>query len=250
MHKQELSDGIVLYTFNPDPGKHVGFTITALIEGNQAILIDTAYENQAREVYQDLEGRGIAVKSVILSHFHPDHINGLKALPEVPLYGSVHYQTTLDQWTKKEDHPTFTPSVVVEDTLSIRFGRHTLTLSLFPGHAPCSILVNINDEYVHIGDELLFSNQGEPLLPSVDFHSSVKRHFDSLTKLKDYSHYTLIPSHGAVISGKQKIEKDIANRIAYLRAILGSSEEISYEEATRECDCTFLHSEWHKNAYR
>lgn len=250
MLKQQLSDGIILYTFSPDPGRHFGYNITALIDENKAILIDTAYEEQARQVYQDLEHNGIIVESIIISHFHDDHIYGLKALPKVPVYGSVHYQTTLDMWTKKEDHRHFIPAVHVEESLSIHFGKHKLTLSLFPGHSQCGMLVNIDNQYVHIGDELLFSNNGEPILPSIDFNRFVERHWESLTRLKEYSRLRLIPSHGTVISGEKNIERDIANRIAYLSSILESSSKITFEEATRECDCSFLHSEWHKNAYR
>ncbi len=250
MLKQELTKGIILYTFRPDPGRHFGYNITAVIHENKAILIDTAYEDQALQVVQDLTDNGIVIEKIIISHFHDDHIYGLKALPQVPVYGSAHYQTTLDMWTKKEDHQYFKPAVLVGKYLQINFGKHQLTLISFPGHSECGILVNINDKYVHIGDELLFSNDGEPLLPSIDYHRFVKRHLESLTRLKEYIQYTLIPSHGRVISGKKDIEKDIVNRTRYLHAIYSSQEKITYEEATKECDCTFLHREWHKNAYR
>lgn len=250
MFKKQLSEGVILYTFNSDEGKYFGYNITALIDENKAILIDTAYEEQALQVYQDLEDSGILIEKILISHFHDDHIYGLKVLPKVAVYGSVHYQTTLDMWTKKEDHPYFIPDVVVENSLQLNFGKHNLTLSLLTGHSQCGILININNKYVHIGDELIFSNNGEPLLPSIDFNRFVKRHFESLVKLKEYSHYSLIPSHGTVISEERKTESDITNRLTYLNAILENSREITFEEATKECDCSFLHREWHKNAYR
>lgn len=250
MQKKQLSEVMILYTFEPDPGRHFGYNLTALIDEKKAILIDTAFEHQALQVYKDLEDSGIKVEKVIISHFHDDHLYGLKVLPKLPVYGSIHFQETLDRWTKKEDHPYFIPTFLVENSLSISFGKHQVTLSLFPGHSHCGILVNISNQYVHIGDELLFSNKGEPLLPSIDGNRYVKRHFESLTKLIEYRHYNLIPSHGPVISGEKNIEREIANRIAYLRAILENSKEITFEEATKECDCSFLHSEWHKNVYR
>ena len=63
MFKKQLSEGVILYTFNPDTGRHFGYNITALIDENKAILIDTAYEEQAL--------------------IHDDHIYGLKVLPKV-----------------------------------------------------------------------------------------------------------------------------------------------------------------------
>ncbi|MCE5173414.1 MBL fold metallo-hydrolase [Paenibacillus profundus] len=250
MLKQEIAEGIILYMFDPRPDRHFGYNITALIDGAQAILIDTAFEEHAQQVVEDLAECGIRIEGVILTHFHDDHMYGLKVLPEVPVYGSAHYQTTLDMWTEPKEHPYFTPDIVFEHSLQITFGRHELTLTSFPGHAHCSSLIIINEQFVHIGDELMFSNDGQPILPSVDYNQYVRRHRDSLAKLRDYSHCTLIPSHGTVISGQQRIDRDIANRIAYFDAILGSGTEISYEEATQQCDCMFLHQEWHKNAYR
>ncbi|WCR25945.1 MBL fold metallo-hydrolase [Paenibacillus thiaminolyticus] len=250
MEKHQIADGIFLYMFEPRPDRHYGYNITALIENGQAMLIDTAFEEHAQQVYEDLSSQGIAIKGVILTHFHADHIYGLKALPQVPIYGSAHYQVTLDMWTDPGDHPYFTPDIVFDQHLQLPFGSFELTLLSFPGHAHCSALVLINGQYAHIGDELMFTNGGEAILPSVDSGQYVGRHRDSLNKLKEYGDYALIPSHGSVISGREAIERDIANRIAYFEAILASEQPISYDEAVRNCDGPFLHQEWHRNVYR
>lgn len=248
MQKRELDSGIVKYTFDPLPGKHFGNSVTALIHDNKALLIDAAYEDQALQVLEDMIMMGCNIEKIIISHFHDDHMQGLKVLPKATVYGSIHYKYTLDMWTEREEHKYFTPQELIKEEYSINFGEHNLTLIPFPGHSLCTMLTIINGKYVHIADELMFSEDNRPLLPSAE-PNCIKRHIESLNKLKSYNAYILIPGHGSEISGESKIEKEINNRIAYFSAILRNDNKISYEEAVKECDCEFVHSEWHKYVY-
>lgn len=248
MVKRELSDGIIQYVFEPLPGKHFWNSITAIINGQEVLLIDTAYEQQALLLYDDLNSNGLDIKKIIISHFQDDHMQGLKALPKVPVYGSLYYQTTLDLWTESKEHHYFIPTELIKEEYSLNFGEHCIKLIPFPGHSPCTIISMIDQSYIHIADELMFSVDGKPLLPSTD-PGCIERHIASLERLKNFSSYTLIPSHGPEICGKIKIEGEINNRISYFKAILNSKGRISYDEAIKDCDCEFLHSEWHDNVY-
>lgn len=248
MLKRELATGIVQYVFEPLPGKYFGNSITALINDNKVLLIDTAYEEQALLVLEDLKSNGLCIEKIIISHFHDDHMQGLKVLPKVSVYGSKNYKTTLDLWTQREEHKFFIPTALIEEQFSMHFGEYNLILIPFPGHSLCTIIIKINEQYIHIADELMFSNDGKPLLPSTD-PNCIKRHIESLNKLREYSSYTLLPSHGLEISGMEIIENEINNRIAYFDAILSSNTRISYEEAIKDCDCEFLDSKFHKYVY-
>ena len=94
MIKKELSAGIILYMFPPTTSKF-GFNIVAVIDGDKAVLIDAAYENQAQQVLEDLAASGITIDKIIISHFHADHLFGINALPDVPIYGGSRYEETL-----------------------------------------------------------------------------------------------------------------------------------------------------------
>lgn len=248
MLRTQLSEDIVRYSFDPQPNRHFATAIYALFDGNQALLIDTGYEFQAAELLEEFQKSNITISAVILSHFHDDHMQGLKTLPKVPVYGSASYQTSLDLWTEQEEHALFTPTICIDAPYLLRFGAHTLTLLPFPGHSPCTLLTKIDETYLHIADELMFSEQGEPLLPSTD-PQCIKRHIDSLTRLRAHCGHTFLPGHGPAVMGSERLQREIGYRLAYMEAILHSGRRLTYEEAAKGCGCNFLHSEWHGGFY-
>ena len=182
MKKQRVSENIVHYMFDPEPDMFFATSVTVVFSGNQAILIDTAYEFQVSELINELATNHIKVNQIILTHFHDDHMRGLKLLPKVPVYGNSRFQETLDMWTEKEFHYCFTPSIPVNEPKTLLFGEHKIILIPFPGHSLCSMLINIDNKFLHISDELMFSPDGVPLLPSSD-GNDIKRHLDSLDRL-------------------------------------------------------------------
>ncbi|KAB3531305.1 MBL fold metallo-hydrolase [Alkaliphilus pronyensis] len=248
MIRNEITKDLVEYIFEPEEGKHFGNKILALIHGNKVMLIDTAYEYQALEVLEDLKAREQVIDSIIIGHFHDDHMNGLKVLPKATVYGSSQYKTTLDRWTKPEEHKYFTPDIIVKDKMEIEFGEHKITMIPFPGHSICGILIDIDGRYLHIGDELMFSNEGKPLLPCVDL-AGVKLQYESTEKLSKYTKHIFIPAHGLTIKGENRIKEEINNVLNYFRNIINSSKKLTYEEATRNCSREFLHSEWFSFIY-
>lgn len=172
-------------------------------------------------------------------------MNGLKKLSEILIYGSYNYKKTLDMWTKKEDHRYYKPDILIKETKEINFGRHKLKMIYFPGHSICTMIIIINDKYLYIADELMFSNDGKSLLPSVEFEG-LKRHINSLKSLKKYIKYDFIPGHGIVLKEKEEKENHIENRVKYLTKVYKTKGKISYKKAIKDCNISFLHKEWHK----
>jgi len=246
MKIEKLREGIIHYTFEPRPNRNWSESVTVIINEDKAILIDAGFDFQIEKVLADLNKRKIEIEKIIITHFHEDHMEGLRILPKVPIYGSSRFQETLDKWTPKNEHDLFTPTVRIEHPQELIFGKHKLTLISLPGHSVCGMLVNINDEFLHIADEVMFSPVGVPMLPSAD-GNDFKRHLASLDKLRAYSgdFSLIIPAHGPVFSG-EKLEEEIEKRYAYISAIAHSNGNISYEDAIKDCNCTFVHSEWHE----
>ncbi len=250
MIKREIAEGIFEYVFGPrQPHHHFADRIVAIVSGNKAMLIDTGYEDEAREVLRDLTANGIGLHSVIISHFHDDHMEGLKALPDVPVYGSARFQETLDRWNPKEEHQYFTPMVPVDAPLSIQFGPHEIEIIPFPGHSVCTVLLKIDNTFLYIADEVMFTPEGEPLMPCIK-KDDAKIQLASLGRLKGYLNYSFIPAHGDNIKSRDDILSAIENTMLYLGQVSEHDGKISYEEATKDCTCEFVHKEWHENVYR
>lgn len=249
MLKRELSEGIIEYIFPGKEGEIFSNRITALINENKVFLIDSGYDFQMKEVIRDLDENSLIVEGVIITHFHSDHMEGLKSLRGKAIYGNSNYQKTLDRWYPVEEHKYFTPTVCISDNFKIEFGIHKIEIIPFPGHSICTNIIKINEKYIHVADEIMFSSSGEPLLPSVT-KEGVKRHRDSVNRLKDYLDYTFIMSHGESSNGKKKIKDIIEDILMYFDKILNSSQKVSFEEATQECKSKFIHTGWHQNVYK
>ena len=239
------ADDIAIYRFPPYEGKHYGFNITVLIDwaSGEALLIDTGYEEHGAAVAKDLKARGISPTHVVLSHFHPDHIVGLTALPGVTVVGSARYLETLREFGDRSEWEAFLPTRTVEDGDRLAFGRFELSFVAAPGHSPCSLYTLIDDDYIEVADNVMTSNDGRDILPWAEF-DRIEDHVRSLEALRAYTDRTWLLSHGITIDDPAVAERAIDDRIAYFRAILDGDGAISFEEATRDCSCEFLHREW------
>jgi len=245
VEKLHVADGLIQYRFPPEPGKHFGFNITAVLDesARRVLLLDTAFEKQAAAVLADLTTEGIELGAVIVSHFHPDHVMGLNALPKVKLYGSERFDETVSLYTEEEERRAFTPTDPVSDTSLVTFGAVELGFRLAPGHSPCSMHTLIGDRFVHVADNIMTSNAGEDILPWAAF-DLIEDHIRSLEMLEEYSGRIFLLSHGVVLEDERTVLEAIRNRTSYFRAVLAGEGKISYEEATEACTCDFLHREW------
>jgi len=250
MSKTELAPGIIHYAFPPRRETHsFGDSIVAIIDGNNAMLIDVGYEDEAQQVIDDLSARCITIDKIIISHFHADHLFGIHLLPGVPFYGGIGYKETLVyEKTPDEEMEKYIPSVAVDKPMILEFGSHKLELIPFPGHSECTMLTKINGRFLHIADEVVFSVDGRLSLPYLcNGEKNVKRQrqLASWAKLKDYSEFTIIPAHGPAFDGDE-LQGYLRNLNAYLDVIIESDGKVTYEEAVKSCDYPLLHSNWHE----
>ncbi len=245
MRKTEVASGLVQYQFPPRDDKHFGFNLHALLdEGSRsALLIDTGYEEHAAAVLADLRANGYELKVAVISHFHPDHILGLQALPQIDVMGSPRCEETLTQYGAREEWEIFVPTRVTQEDSEIRFGRFHLRFRYAPGHAPCSQYTLIDDTFVHVADNVMTSNDGQDILPWAEF-DAISDHITSLKMLREFKGRTFLLSHGCALAEDQTQLEAISNRIRYFRNVLDGHGAFSYEQATQGCTCRFLHQEW------
>lgn len=249
MKKIELSKGVIQYTFEPIGDERYSNNVIAIVSGEKAILIDTGYFNQTEEVEGDLKEAGIYIEGVIVSHFHKSHMGGLKRLKDIAIYGSLCYQQTLNQWMPSEEQKDYIPTVKIDKNHRIIFGEHVLELIHNPGHSLCTLFIKIDEQFLYIADELMYAADGNPLLPSVS-KDDIINHYVSVHNLTKYMKYSFIPGHGVVIAEPTQRERDIKNVCHYLCEVLSHDEEITVDQAIKNCTCYFHHREWHDNVYK
>ncbi|MBP1754993.1 MAG: hypothetical protein H6Q59_1391 [Firmicutes bacterium] len=249
MEKIELSVGIIQYKFDPVEDVLYGNNVIAILSGDKAILIDTGYDFQTEEVRKDLIESGISIEEVIVSNFQKEHVQGMKLLGGITIYGSQYYQPALNQWASAEEQNYYEPTIKIDKSRKIIFGDQVLELIHNPGQSICTLLIKINEKYLYIADELMYATTGEPLLPRVTKHSIIN-YYVSVHNLAKLSNYIFLPGHGDVIFEQHKIIADTKNVCYYLCEILSHDEEITVEQATKNCKCTFLHTGWHENVYK
>lgn len=214
----KIDKDIYLYRFEKSLGHFIGLNIIIILNGDEALLIDTGYENNFLELKKDLDDKNIKITNVVVSHFHPDHIGGIKYLRDAKIYGSVFAEYTLEKFNKEFDH--LLPNIIVDDEVIIEFGEHILKLDKNIGHSKDGILVTINNKYMYVGDDMVFSHKGKALIPFCA-EQIISNHILSIEKIrKEYKGKIIIPTHGEIIKDQNVIGQDLENRLIYLNYIL------------------------------
>ena len=150
----------------------------------KCMVIDPAWD--VKKIVHFLEANGFELSSILLTHGHSDHCNGVNALLDyrlVPVYLS------------QQESPDLTPSVStltpITHGMNISFSDKTVCAFLTPGHTPggCCFLI---DGHLFTGDTLFIDGCGRCDLP----HSCVESMYESLLWLKTLPKDTWVyPGH-------------------------------------------------------
>ncbi len=238
MITEKAEENFLHFRFPEEEGFAYGFNLYALVNSSkEVLLIDSAFRTQAKKVSSYLKSEGLKLTHVLLTHFHPDHVNGLIALDQdITVLGSPEYKKTL----AKELPQKVTP-VSFADGYS--FGDFDLAFSPAPGHSACSILIDINGDYLHAGDNLMSRYDGKAILPWVEFNH-LSNHISSLDMLRKMNRNRILLGHGPELCGSEEILQAIDDRLFYLKKVLDSSGKCSWEEAVSGCSCDYTSKEF------
>ncbi|MBN2851554.1 MAG: MBL fold metallo-hydrolase [Clostridia bacterium] len=243
--KTMLEENFILYNFQAAKKNELGINICALLDGDYAMLIDSGYREHCKDVLEDLAKDGISVIKVLPSHFHPDHVEGILLIDEPIVFGNNFATETLEKFYSKEVVRVMSPSKTISDGDKLQFGKFTLSFEYAPGHSDCSILIDINDKYLHIGDIYFKSDDGVDVLPYV-LWAGVEEHIKSLERILKYKDRSYLISHGNCPLEIEEMKEGVANRITYLKTLLDSCNTVSAEDAISECSKPFNFLHWRK----
>lgn len=239
----KLQDNLLLYVIPSAYDNKVGQNFIVLVNGSEALMIDAGYRTQCKEVLKDLGSKGITVKKVIPSHFHPDHVEGITLLEEPQIFGNIHAKDTLNMFYSYNEMRSLLPNVVLKDNSQLSYGEFELLFKNSPGHSDCSMIIIINDKYVHIGDLYIRKDNGDDILPFVKW-PNVQQHIDSLKMLLRYEDQQFIISHGLCPILYHDFIVGVSDRLKYLNTLLDSNNTVSAEDAVRDCSKPFSFLHW------
>ena len=188
---------------------------TYFIDGPVRVLIDPGHRALFDHVERGLQALGVAladIDMVICTHAHPDHIEAVRFLKDLPALVTVHET----EWQLMTAHASriqalfgFDPLEITPD-LFLRQGDldlKGLVMQVYhtPGHSPGSVCLYWPDPKVLFSGDLIFKDGiGRTDLPGGD-SSLIK---SSIRGLKELPVDLLLPGHGTPVEGAAAVKEN------------------------------------------
>jgi cyclase len=202
----------------------LGIASYALVSGRQAYVYDTHMSLiHARAIRAHLEGLGVSDITVILSHWHTDHIAGNAVFEDCDIIAN---RLTLDTMTLNEEalskrdppiHPLILPNRIFDDRLELTLCDQSVHLLQFDIHSADGTVLWLP------GQQLLLA--GDTLEDTITYISEplgIARHIEELDRLSKLPIRRILPNHGSeqrIAEGGYGPDLIQANR-AYLERLL------------------------------
>jgi glyoxylase-like metal-dependent hydrolase (beta-lactamase superfamily II) len=185
-----------------DGAMKLGIATYAIHRGDQAIVFDTfTSPEQARWVRDHLERRGVKRFTVVLSHWHPDHVGGNAVYRDSPIVAPDVGRETLASLKDKIEageafgspgiKPLILPEVAFHRRMDLYLGDLKLELHNINIHSPDSTVILIPS------DKILLA--GDTVEDSVTFMVEIGElplHVANLKKMRAMDFERIYPNHG------------------------------------------------------
>lgn len=180
------------------------------IDGKKKILVDPGHHSLFGHVKDHLSRLSLSpqdIEIVIITHCHPDHMEGIKMFVNTSTLIAIH-QAEIDFIKEVAPHygealgvSNFEPDILLQEG-DLKIGDLTFQVIHTPGHSPGSISLYWPDKKVLLaGDVVFHQGVGRTDLPGgngEDLKKSIRR----ISSLRvDY----LLPGHGDFISGQDLV---------------------------------------------
>jgi glyoxylase-like metal-dependent hydrolase (beta-lactamase superfamily II) len=141
-------------TFRGDAYESVA---TAFVRGDEVLLVDAlASSADAATLREHLESvLGKTVRVIVVTHYMSDHVAGLRFFPEAEILAHRYFMHTFlsQRGRSAEDDEAFVrPTILVDGSLALEWGRHSLELFHNPGKTLCTLCIDVP------GCDLLFAS--------------------------------------------------------------------------------------------
>ena len=185
------------------------------IDGKKRILVDPGHDQLIGHVKEDLSKLSLSpadIDIVLVTHGHPDHIEGIKTflgtstLVAIPRVEMTFIRQVAPHYGEALGVPNFEPDILLQEG-DMKIGDLTFQVIHTPGHSPGSICLYWPEKKVlFTGDVVFNQGVGRTDLPGgngEDLKASIRK----LSKLEvEY----LLPGHGDVISGRDLVKANFS----------------------------------------
>ena len=198
----------------------------AFVHGREAYLVDPGiFPDEIDRLVTDI-GQPTAIKGIIITHSHWDHILGPERLPGVPVIAhpyaaaslandtaevsrTVHERLAAEGSPRETQYVAPSVDIIADNGMELPLGNRTLQLLHAPGHCADQLVIYDASERVLWAADMLSDFE----IPFVD---DVRAYRQTIERLRTLDIDALVPGHGNPTSDKSEIEERLAWDHKYL----------------------------------
>lgn len=191
-----------LYSEGPnwldDGAFSLGIASYAIVDGNEALVYDTHISlDHARAIRAHLEELGVTKTTVILSHFHNDHIAGNEVFADCAILANSTTAKLLEAEKPRiatrlpRIEPVVMPNSLFDGSQTITVGRRVVELHEFNIHSPDATVLWLPEERILFAGDTL-----EDTVTYMTDPAALPLHLDELQRLGSFPIAKILPCHG------------------------------------------------------
>ena len=198
-----------------------------VIRGERTLLIDPGHSRHLTGLFSQMEKDGISpdeIHVLIITHAHPDHLEGLEAFLEKPVRIAMSHEEEryllgdgkllLDM--TGQPLPSFRIDFYLGEG-ELRLGTKTFNILHTPGHSPGSLSIYWPErKALFTGDLIFYQGVGRTDFPG----GSSRLLRESIERLSGLDTEILLSGHGEVVTGREAVLRNFhfirQNYYAYL----------------------------------
>lgn len=176
----------------------LGIASFAIVDGNDALVYDTHISlDHARAIRAHVESLGATRITVVLSHFHNDHIAGNAIFTDCPIIANEKTAELLEAEKPRIAtrlpliDPVVMPNTLFSGSHVLTIGTRTVELHQFNIHSPDETVLWLPDQ------KLLFA--GDTLEDTATYMTdpdALGMHLNELSRMKTFPIHRILPCHG------------------------------------------------------
>ena len=186
---------------------------TYFIDGEKRILVDPGHYHLFDHVREELSGLSLSpedIEMVIITHAHPDHMEGVKIFQETDALIGVSsaemefIKTVAPHYGEALGIPGFETGILLQEG-DLKIGNLNFEVIHTPGHSPGSVCLYWPDtKTLFTGDVIFDQGVGRTDLPGGD----VEKLKESIRKISRLDVDYLLTGHGDIVAGKEAVKQN------------------------------------------